>query len=94
MDIPKLPNQNPGSRSFIDTIINYLAEQARIHGLAMVLLGAAVWYFHGENLKMAEDIKSCHQDVISIYREDRIRMMEIIQNNTEALRRINDSQPK
>lgn len=71
-----------------EKILAYLAEQARMHGLSFVLLGAAVWYFHGENMKMSSEIRACNQSIIDMYRNDRIQLQEIISNNTKALEEI------
>lgn len=71
-----------------DRIFTYLADQLRMHGLSFLLLAAAVWYFQGENMKMANEIKACNQSIIDMYRTDRMHLQEIIDNNTRALEEI------
>lgn len=74
---------DPGSKA---SILTYLAEQLRMHGLSFLLLGVAVWYFHGENLKMKSEIKACNDALIEMYRSDRSELLEVVRNNTAALR--------
>lgn len=67
-------------------IAMYLLDQLRMHGLSFLLLGIAVWYFHAENLKMKGEIKQCNDALIEMYRTDRSELLEVVRNNTAALR--------
>lgn len=86
--MPDNPTLDTPPSTMTDTVLNYLADQARQHGLSVVLLGLAVWYFQGETTKLANEIKACNQTIIDVYRTDRLRNMEVISNNTKALEEI------
>ncbi len=68
--------------------INFITNQAKLHGLPIILLLLGVYYFHGENIRMRSEIRSCNDSLVQMYRDDRVQMMQIINNNTEALQRI------
>ena len=70
------------------TISTYLMDQLRVHGLSFFLLGLATWYFQSENVQMRAEIKDCNSALIEMYRSDRVQMLNVIQNNTSALRDI------
>lgn len=71
-----------------DRMIQFLMEQARMHGLGFILLAAAVYYFQTENAKMTDEIRACNNTIIEMYRTDRLQLQEIIANNTKALEEI------
>ena len=68
--------------------LDYLMEQIRIHGLTIVLLALAVWYFEAQNNILKEEIRDCNQTMISEYKVERAQTLQIISNNTAALNQI------
>lgn len=68
--------------------INYITEQIRLHGMTIVLLAVAVWYFEGQNKVLREEIRDCNQSLIAEYKVDRAQTLQIISNNTAALNQI------
>jgi hypothetical protein len=69
-------------------LIDYLLAQLKMHGIGLALLMLAVWYFHGENIRMQSEIRKCNDSMIEMYRTDRIQLLDVINNNTRALDRI------
>lgn len=69
-------------------IIDYLWSQLKLHGISMLLLAIAVWYFHGENKRMQQEIRSCNQAIIVQYEQSQAKLLEALNNNTLALNRI------
>lgn len=63
----------------------YLMEQLRAHGINLLLLALAVWYFQHENMEMKAEIRDCNDALIETYRVNQIQMLDVINNNTRAL---------
>lgn len=76
----------PQTNTVIQTVINYLSDQIRLHGLSFFLLGVAVWYFHGQNEVMKAEVRACNDTIIQMYATNQAKLMEALNNNTEALR--------
>jgi hypothetical protein len=68
--------------------INYLMDQIRLHGLSFIMLTLAVLWFYKENTKLTEEVKNCNSTMIEIYRNDKIRMEALINNNTQAFEQL------
>jgi len=85
---PSTTTSTATSGGITDRLIAYMAEQARMHGLSFVLLAAAIWYFHGENIKMTAEIQACNSSIIELYQNNQAHLQEIIGNNTRALEQI------
>lgn len=66
----------------------FLWDQLRTHGLSFVLLALAVGYFQQNTRELTQELKLCNQEILELYREDRVKMLEIISNNTRAVNQL------
>lgn len=73
----------------IQWIVDYLKSQVKVHGISFFLLGLAVWYFTGENREIKNEIRMCNEARMEQYQVERQQMMEVINNNTKALDKLN-----
>lgn len=68
--------------------LEFLLEQLKTHGLPILLLSIAVWYFYNEVKSMQQEIRICNENLIQMYQTNNNKMIEVIGNNTQALDRI------
>ena len=78
----------PEVSSIATPISDFILGQLKMHGLPMAMLAVAVWYFMGENKQIKSDIHDCNSTLIEMYKTDRIQQLEVINNNTAALREL------
>ena len=77
--------QDNTSSKMIDKFASGLFDQIRHQGVSFALLALIAWYFQGQTVEMKKEIKLCNDALFEMYRSDRARMIEVINNNTQAL---------
>jgi len=71
-----------------ESIIDYLLEQLKMHGLSFVLLAMAIWYFYNVNNELRAKIEISNQRIIELYQIRQKEANDVIAKNTTALNRL------
>jgi len=68
-----------------ENIQTFVVEQLKRHGLPMLFLSVAVWYFEAKVQELERLNRACNDLVFKAYVEDRAKLIEALVNNTAAL---------
>lgn len=76
---------NTNTPALMDKVSSFLVEQLKLHGLPVTLLVLGLMYFHSENKKMQTELQKCNTEIVTMLREDRKMLYDLVENNTEAM---------
>lgn len=63
-------------------------EELKKQGFSFLLLAAAVWYFHSENLDLRKSVNNCNERIIQELFEDRDATNKLIYDNTQTMKEL------
>lgn len=69
-------------------IYDYIKKQVMRHGLPFAMLCIAVYYFHGQLTDVKEQMNTCNEQLINMYKNDHAEMRDVILNNTQAIEKL------
>ena len=72
--------------AWIVSLISYVSEQLKTHGLPFVLLALAVTWFNEKNKQLDAKLDICNQAIIKAYQENQTKMIEVIERNSSAFK--------
>lgn len=84
---------------YLITLIPTINELVKSQGFAVVLMAAVSLWFAYDNhlyrkkmqeeyLELQNEVRLCNESIVTIYREERMMMLETIESNTKVLNRL------
>lgn len=63
-------------------------EELKKQGFSFLLLAAAVWYFHTENLDLRKSVNACNEKQLERYESNEKEMIRVMMENTRTMKEI------
>lgn len=71
-----------------EMISAFLTEGIKKHGTVFAVLIVIIYYFHVESQKLEKKFDICNSQILMIYKDQNMQVLQALERNTQALEKI------